>query len=118
PGRRPAAAGHLHRRPPRTALRQNGGRCPYRPLPASPQPQLKRQRASVSGTCFSESVSGHIKPATLGGMKSSHFEKGEIRCRGTSTFLVLTESTYGESAQDGENSFDSIAACVALVPAA
>ena len=63
-------------------------------------------------------VSGRAKTAGVGGMKSSHFEKAEVRRRGSSTHSLLTEAFYVESTQDGDCSLDPSLTFVALVPAA
>jgi hypothetical protein len=56
-----------------------------------------------------------LKPARVGGIKSSHFEGTEVRRTGSSTTWWLTECCYGESAQDGEDSLDSTVTFDALV---
>ncbi len=51
-------------------------------------------------------------------MKSSHFERSEVRRRGSSTCFLLTETFYGERTQDGDCRVDSSVTSVTMVSTA
>jgi len=80
-----------------------------RPNTASPMPN-----ANQTGTGCQRAV----KTSQVGKMKSSHFERSEMRRRGSSTSPLLTETVYCERTQDGDCRVDSSITSVTLVSAA
>jgi len=64
-------------------------------------------RASLENHSPQLHVSGHLKPSSAGGMKSSHFAGSEIRRWFSATPFGLLETANGERPQDGEDSVDT-----------
>ena len=59
-----------------------------------------------------------VKTSQWAKLKSSHFERSEVRRRGSSTFPLLTETFCGERTQDGDCRVDISITVVAMVRAA
>ncbi len=56
-----------------------------------------------------------VKTSQVGEMKSSHFERSELRRRGSSTSSLLTETFYGARTQNGDCRLDFSVTSVTLV---
>jgi hypothetical protein len=63
-------------------------------------------------------VSRQAKPASHRQVKTSHFEKGNIRPTGLLAAVPQKEACDGECAQDGARRLDFIVTCATLVAAA
>src|SRR5260221_13383654 len=75
---------------------------------------VRRQWSEV----LNSDVSGHSKPASVGEMKTGHFEAKGIRRSPSAVVPPLSEAEHGESARNGDCSIDSTPLFITMVTAA